>query len=89
VTQTLPTTTKHKRDRVPTYIGANQSPDGNERQERACQSCGLIKITVIPPKMPPFPWRRWRWPGLLEFAADQTPTCTGHGAQSAQLREAG
>lgn len=81
---------KHAWDRVPTYIGADKSRDGNERQERACMrpGCGLTKITVIPPQQPPYPWRRWRWADGAEFEADHTPACRGTGAEPVKLEEA-
>lgn len=88
MTQTTNSAPHHKWERVPTYIAAAQSTDGNERQERSCMTCGLTKITVIPPRQPPYPWRRWRWPGGLEFEMDRTPACTGNAAEPVQLREA-
>lgn len=82
-------TLHHAWERVPTYIGTDKSPDGNERQERACQrpGCGLIKITVIPPKQPPYPWRRWRWPGSDEFQCDGTPECRGGATAALKSQE--
>ena len=47
--------------------------DGNDRTEKTCPQCGVVKITVHPPKG--FPWREWRtkeghvWTGAL------TPPC--------------
>ena len=80
----------HSWERVPTYIAAGNSPDGNERQERTCMRacCGLTKITVIPPSQPPWPWRRWRWPDGDEFECDGTPECRGVVAAEVKLEEA-
>lgn len=81
---------RHQWEHVPTYIASVDSPDGNERQERTCQhtGCGLVKITVIPPMQPPWPWRVWRWPDGDEFVSDGTPECRGASAQKVELKEA-
>ncbi len=51
-----------------------ESFDGNERTERTCQNCGLVKITVHPPHG--FPWREWRMRGGDEtIALTTTPPC--------------
>ena len=39
-------------------IPACESPDGNERTEKTCPFCMLVKITVHPPRG--LPWREWR-----------------------------
>lgn len=39
-------------------IPACESPDGNERTERTCPFCMLVKITVHPPRG--VAWREWR-----------------------------
>lgn len=79
----------HKWERLPTYFPANESPDGNERLERACQNCSLVKITVILPKQPPYPWRRWRQPGATEdFDNPGTPGCRGGAAEPIKLKKA-
>lgn len=77
----MPNKQTHKWDQVPTYRLPSDSGDGNERNERACQACGLTKITVIPPQG--IPWRRWRWPGGEEFGGS-TPQCPKAGVKLAE-----
>ena len=52
----------------------SESFDGNERMERICKLCGLIKITVHPPS-PDFPWREWRTPTGKTVQFTSTPPC--------------
>lgn len=54
---TLTAPRKHKWNH-PVTILPSQSHDGNERTERVCEFCQLVKITVHPPHG--FPWREWR-----------------------------
>jgi hypothetical protein len=42
----------------PKSIAACDSLDGNDRTEKTCAACGLVKITVHPPRG--LPWREWR-----------------------------
>ncbi len=44
--------------------------DGNER---TCARCGLIKVTVHPPRG--FPWREWRTDKGKLWQGDATPPC--------------
>jgi hypothetical protein len=54
-------------------IPACESTDGNNRSERDCMLCGMVKVTVHPAQG--LAWREWRtksgsvWPGNL------TPPC--------------
>lgn len=51
-----------------------ESHDGNERSERACRHCPLIKITVHPAVG--FPWREWRMKdSQARIALGATPPC--------------
>jgi hypothetical protein len=54
--------------------------DGNDRTERSCQICGLIKITVHPPQG--FPWREWRTKDGKPWVGYLTPPC----AQVAEVK---
>lgn len=70
---------KHKWDRdKERRIAAIDCPDGNERTERDCVSCGLVKITVHPPHG--FPWREWRTKDGGKWVGAGTPPCLGGGA---------
>lgn len=47
--------------------------DGNDRTEKDCEHCGLVKVTVHPPQG--LPRREWRhWNGQT-FVCEQTPPC--------------
>ena len=54
-------------------IPACETADGNDRTEKTCGACGLIKITVHPAQG--FPWREWRHRNGKTFIGDQTPPC--------------
>lgn len=54
-------------------IPASESHDGNERTERACERCGLVKITVHPPYG--FPFRQWRTVAGEKWQGELTPPC--------------
>lgn len=54
-------------------IAACDSPDGNERTERTCAFCGLVKITVHPPAG--FAWREWRTKDGSKWQGECTPPC--------------
>jgi hypothetical protein len=54
-------------------IAACDSPDGNDRTEKKCPVCGLVKITVHPPHG--FPWREWRRKGGERVYGQATPPC--------------
>lgn len=50
------------------------SEDGNERHERECLQCHIVKVTVIPPQ--DFPWHEWRFPGTEHTTQlPRTPHC--------------
>lgn len=54
-------------------ILACDSPDGNERTERTCKNCDLVKITIHYPHG--FPGREWRHPSGGKIALSRTPPC--------------
>lgn len=58
----------------PVTILPSEAFDGNERTERVCPSCGLVKITVHPPHG--LPWREWRHrDAAAPIALTHTPPC--------------
>jgi hypothetical protein len=59
----------------PNYRSLVACIDGNDRTERVCLSCGLVKITVHPPKG--FAWREWRTRDGKPWVGDITPPCLG------------
>jgi hypothetical protein len=61
----------------PNYRKAFDCPDGNERTERTCARCGLVKITVHPPRG--LAWREWRTPEGQTMQLDATPPCLATG----------
>lgn len=72
----FPTSNRHKWDihnikRIP----AVESIDGNDRTERFCERCHLVKITVHSPDNRH--WNEWRHPNGAVFQCDQTPPCMG------------
>lgn len=70
----IPVTRKHRwvgERRVP----ACDSVDGNERTERGCGLCGIVKITVHPPHG--LPWREWRTAKGEQLKQTATPKCEG------------
>ncbi len=44
-----------------------------DRTERTCVLCGLVKITVHPPRG--FPWREWRTRAGKIWQGTATPPC--------------
>lgn len=54
-------------------VPARETPNGNDQTERTCATCGLVKITVKPPRG--FPWPEWRRPGGKQFRCEMTPGC--------------
>lgn len=52
---------------------ACESQDGNDRTERTCLHCGMVKITVHPPQG--FPWHEWRTATGAVWQGDSTPPC--------------
>lgn len=71
----LPVTRKHH------WVGEHRIPacdsfDGNERTERGCPLCGLVKITVHPSDGS-FPWREWRTAKGERLRGQATPPCEG------------
>lgn len=54
-------------------VPACEAQDGNDRTERACALCGLVKITVHPPHG--LAWRRWRTAEGLELDLSTAPPC--------------
>jgi hypothetical protein len=57
----------------PKSIAACDSLDGNDRTEKTCAACGLVKITVHPPRG--LPWREWRTKAGKGWVGDSTPPC--------------
>ncbi len=57
----------------PKRIAACDCPDGNDRTEKTCPVCGLVKITVHPAQG--FPWREWRTKDGKRWVGDATPPC--------------
>jgi hypothetical protein len=54
-------------------IPACESIDGNDRTEKPCALCGLVKITVHPARG--YPWREWRTKAGKGWVGDATPPC--------------
>jgi len=54
-------------------LAAEDQPDGVARTERACERCGVIKITVHPPEG--FPWQEWRLPSGDKWPGAGRPLC--------------
>lgn len=68
-------------------IPASQSTDGNERTERTCPFCLLVKITVHPPHGLAF--RAWRTRDGQRFSGNNVPVpCTGGREHTPDLHEA-
>jgi hypothetical protein len=59
----------------PKTILPHESPDGNERTDRVCSLCSMVKITVHPGRG--FPWRAWRTKDGKLWVGDATPPCLG------------
>lgn len=47
--------------------------DGNDRTERVCTHCSMVKITVHPPHGDP--WREWRTKDGKVWRGEATPPC--------------
>lgn len=61
-------------------IPAHSSLDGNERTERTCPFCGLVKITVHYAQG--LPQREWRTKDGRQLIGGNTPFgCVANGAQ--------
>jgi 2-polyprenyl-6-methoxyphenol hydroxylase-like FAD-dependent oxidoreductase len=58
-------------------IPACDTADGNERTERTCAYCGIIKVTVHP--VQGFAWREWRTKAGAKWQAEYTPRCVAVG----------
>jgi hypothetical protein len=56
-------------------IPACDSPDGNDRSEKECRHCGMVRVTVHPPQG--FPWHEWRRSNGAVIKIEHTPPCTG------------
>jgi hypothetical protein len=61
-------------------------PDGCSRNIRTCLHCGLKRITVIPPRSPPFPHHVWVTRDDKKWIGEATPPCIS--AEVTELREA-
>lgn len=60
-------------------IHGSEYPDGNDRTEKTCPHCGLVKITVHPAGGG-IPWREWRHKNGSAIALEHTPPCVEDGA---------
>jgi hypothetical protein len=66
--------TRRHRWGSPATVPPAEAFDGNERTERICGVCRLVKITVHPAFG--IPWREWRHPdGAATFQGTITPPC--------------
>lgn len=54
-------------------IPACESPDGNDRTEKTCGGCGIVKITVHGRNN--LHWNKWRLLTGQEFQVNGTPPC--------------
>lgn len=74
-------------------LSGRETPDGNDRTEKTCSRCSLVKITVHPPQG--FPWREWRHANGSSFQCESTPPCisvvsdSADGAASAERETSG
>lgn len=59
----------------PVTVLPADSSDGNERTERTCAHCGLVKITVHYARG--LPGREWRTKEGKRWVGDATPPCLG------------
>lgn len=57
----------------PKRIMPSESPDGNERTERKCKFCSMVKITVHGAEG--LPWREWRTAKGARWWGQATPPC--------------
>lgn len=65
---------------TPRMVPASESPTGCDQTERECSVCGLLKITVHPPRE--LPYRAWRAPGQQQVTMDHTPPCRAVGGEA-------
>jgi len=56
-------------------IPACDAPDGNDRTEKDCTLCGIVKITVHGADRTH--WHKWRLSDGQEWPVDSTPACEG------------
>lgn len=54
-------------------LHGSQSDDGNDRTERTCLCCGLVKITVHPAQG--LIWTEWRTKSGQTWIGETTPPC--------------
>jgi hypothetical protein len=57
----------------PVTILPSEAHDGNERTERSCKLCGMVKITVHGAEG--LPWREWRTKNGDRWWGQATPPC--------------
>lgn len=71
------TAIKHRWDREnKRAIAAASSPSQCDQTERDCKICGLVMITVHPPREDSY--RAWRYPDdPKQFTSEATPPCRG------------
>lgn len=54
------------------HIPGCESKDGNDRTEKPCLICSVIKVTVHPPQG--YPWNEWR-SSDGKYIAESRPPC--------------
>lgn len=57
----------------PVYLDGHDCTDGNDRTEKTCPKCRMVKITVHPPRG--FPWHEWRTKDGKTWQGTSTPPC--------------
>lgn len=55
-------------------IPACESPDGNDRTEKTCKSCALVKVTIHYPNGQ-HPGREWITASGVKWEGTSTPPC--------------
>lgn len=53
----------------------DNTSSGCEQGERTCVRCGIVRVTVHPPRG--LPWREWRPRGCVQIQLSSTPPCLG------------
>jgi hypothetical protein len=63
-------------------VPACDCADGNDRTERTCAICGMVKVTVHPPHGDA--WREWRTKAGAVWQGTSTPPCV-HAAEPVEV----
>ena len=61
----------------PVYIDGHDCADGNDRTEKTCPKCGLVKINVRGADRKMY-WREWRTKAGKTWQGEATPPCLDH-----------